>query len=68
MGIPSDSPLEYLLENLQPHHLALNLEAPKFICFCNQIWPKHPLDNSPNSHLTALDPNVIQDLYSYCDQ
>lgn len=57
------------LENFQPLHLAPDLKGLKFIHLSNQNWTQYTLDNQskwpPNG---MLDPNIIWDLYKYCER
>jgi hypothetical protein len=64
--IPSDTPLDCLLANLEPLWLSPDLKAPKLIFLSNQAWPQYQLDNDskwpPNN---TLDPNLLGDLYNF---
>lgn len=68
-SVPSHSPLGCLLENLKSLHLTPELKGSKLIRFCNKIWPKYHLDNQSKwPRNGTLDPNIIRDLYNYCER
>jgi hypothetical protein len=65
----SDSPLKFLLNNLDTLGLTPEIKPKRLICFCTQTWPTYPLDNQSHWPLfRSLDPNLLQDLYNYCEQ
>jgi hypothetical protein len=62
--IPSDTPLA----NIKPLRLSLDLKAKKVIFLSNQAWPQYQLDNDSKWPLDGtLDPNILRDLYTFCE-
>lgn len=52
-------------KNLQPLHLVPNLKGPKFIHFCNQIWPQYSLDNQAKCvQLLAPQIPILSDIFT----
>jgi hypothetical protein len=62
-SFPSDSPLRWLLNNLDTLGLTPDIKPKNLICFCTQIWPTYPLDNQNHWPLFgSLDPNLLWDI------
>jgi hypothetical protein len=68
-SLSSDSPLRCLLNNLDTLGLTPDIKPKNLIHFCTKIWPTYPLDNQSHWPLFgSLDPNLLWDLYNYCEQ
>jgi hypothetical protein len=66
--IPSHTPLGCLLANLRSLRLSPDLKTKRLIFLCNQVWPQYQLDNNSKWPLDSkLDPNILRDLYNYCE-
>lgn len=45
------------------------LKGPNLVHLCNKVWPQYPSDNQSKWQLNGtLDPNIIRELYNYCEQ
>jgi hypothetical protein len=66
--IPSDTPLGCLLANLKLLQLSPDLKAQNLIFLSNQVWPEYQLDNDSKWPLDGtLNPNILRDLYNFCE-
>lgn len=45
------------------------LKGPNLVHLCNKVWPQYPSDNQSKWQFNGtLDPNIIRELYNYCEQ